>query len=175
MPEFVHEKFGKESIESDRKSLEMSKDYELSNYYRITATVFWESAKTLAADFNGKRQPVSGNRLAVPFYHLVSHATELLLKCAILKRGGTAEELKKFPIRHSLKLLMQKLLSLGIPVSANTSSLIDILSQQHERHILRYEVFHPNNEISVYTPQPEDIFEMLTELLMAGRISTYGR
>lgn len=54
-------------------------------------------------------------------------------------------------------------------------SLIHALSEQHEKHVLGYEVFHPDNEVPVYTPEPENLFEMLTELLMARRISTYGR
>jgi hypothetical protein len=168
-------KFGKELIESANEAIAMSDSYEMSNYYRLTATVFWESAKVLNADFVAKGKPLSGNIFSVPFYLLVSHAAELLLKCALLKRNGSVKSLKKLPVRHSLSLLLKELQKSNIPITEKTVSLIDALTQQHENHILRYDVFHPDNEVPVYTPEPEDLFEMLTELLMAGRISTYGR
>ena len=168
-------RFGKELIESAKQAVAMSDDYELSMYYRTTATVYWESAKVLNADFVTRGMPVSGNRLAIPFYHVVSHTAELLLKCAILKRNGSIKSLKKLPVRHSLNLLLKELQKLNIPMSVKSVSLIDALSKQHEKHVLRYDVFHPDNEIPVYTPEPEDLFEMLAELLLAGRIATYGR
>jgi hypothetical protein len=168
-------RFGKELVASANEAVAMTASYEMSIYYRLTATIYWESAKVLSADLVSKGKPVSGNRLAIPFYHLVSHATELLLKCAVLKRNGSVKILKKLPVRHSLSLLLNELQKLSIPVSDKSVSLINALSEQHERHVLRYDVLSPDNEIPVYTPAPEEIFEMLTELLLAGRIATYGR
>lgn len=168
-------RFGKELVESAKEAVAMNDSYEMSNYYRLTATMYWESAKVLSADFATRGKSVSGNRFAIPFYHLVSHAAELFLKCAILKRNGSVKSLKKLPVRHSLNLLLKELQKLSIPVSDKSVSLINALSEQHERHVLRYDVFHPDNEIPIDTPEPQDLFEMLTELLMAGRIATYGR
>jgi hypothetical protein len=115
-------KFGKELIESANEAIAMSDSYEMSNYYRLTATVFWESAKVLNADFVAKGKPLSGNIFSVPFYHLVSHAAELLLKCAILKRNGSVKSLKKLPVRHSLSLLLKELQKSNIPITEKTVS-----------------------------------------------------
>ena len=136
-------KFGKELIKSANEAVAMSDSYEMSNYYRLTATVFWESAKVLNADFVAKGKPLSGNIFSVPFYHLVSHAAELLLKRAILKRNGSVKSLKKHPVHHSLNLLLKELQELSIPVSDKSASLIGVFSEQHETHVLRYDVFHP--------------------------------
>lgn len=117
-------KFGKELIKSANEAVAMSDSYEMSNYYRLTATVFWESAKVLNADFVAKGKPLSGNIFSVPFCHLVSHAAELLLKRAILKRNGSVKSLKKHPVRHSLNLSLKELQELSIPVSDKSASLI---------------------------------------------------
>lgn len=47
------------------------------------------------------------------------------------------------------------------------------LNHQHEKHALRYTVFVDDGE-PTFTPEPEDLFSMLEELMMAGRIATHG-
>ena len=104
---------------------------EFASIYRLTATNFRMSAAVLSRDFEQKGEAVAGNRRAIPFYYLVSHSIELLLKCALLKRGQTPEDLKKYPIGHGLEILLHKLIELGVPVSQNASRLILALSPQH--------------------------------------------
>ena len=45
----------------------------------------------------------------IPFYFLISHAVELFLKSALLKRGFTEDELKKHDYRHNLDSLLAAL------------------------------------------------------------------
>jgi hypothetical protein len=147
---------------------------ELASIYRLTATNFRMSAEVLAAHFRNQDKALPGNRLAIPFYYLISHAMELLLKCALLKRGLTEVDLRKYPVRHGLGDLLQKVKELGVPVSENASKVILALSPQHEEHRLRYSAMLDDGK-TTFTPEPDVLFETLDELLMAGRISTHGR
>ena len=99
----------------------------------------------------------------------MSHAIELLLKCALLKRGQSTEDLKKYPIRHSMELLAKQLTNHGVHLSEGSLGIIRDLSRQHEKHVLRYTAMLDDGEIT-FTPDPEALFEVLDELLMAGRI-----
>jgi hypothetical protein len=66
----------------------------LASTYRLNAVNFRASAEvasTLVLDVQGR--PTS--LLALPFYFLISHAAELLLKAALLKRGVSEAELKE--------------------------------------------------------------------------------
>jgi HEPN domain-containing protein len=104
---------------------------------------------------------------------LVSHAAELFLKCALLKRGFSPKDLKSSTLRHSLEKLLRELLKKGVPISEPCSQLLLRLSHQHEKHALRYTVFVDDGE-PTFTPEPNDLFSMLDELMMAGRIATHG-
>jgi hypothetical protein len=108
----------------------------LASTYRSTATIFRMSATVLLNDFQARNEILPGNARAIPFYYLISHAIELLLKCALLKRGQSADDLKKYPIRHSLDALLQKLMQLGVPLSDRAVTVIGALSRQHEKHDL---------------------------------------
>lgn len=77
----------------------------------------------------------------------------MLLKCALLKRGRSADDLKKYPVRHSLNLLLQKLIELGVPLSDSAVNVIGILSQQHEKHNLRYTALLDDGEVT-FTAEP---------------------
>lgn len=142
-------------------------------YYRMTATTYWECAKLLEKGFADQDKKVSGNRMAVPFYLLISHCIELLLKCALMKRGLAPSELKKFELRHNLCELLSELLKFDVPISQSTQQLVTVMSDQHKRHAFRYSVFFEGSE-AVYVPEPEQIYQVLEELLMAGRINTHG-
>ena len=146
----------------------------LASTYRLTATNFRMSAEILLHDFEKRGEALPKNIRAIPFYYLISHAIELLLKCALLKRGRSADDLKKYPVRHSLNLLLQKLIELGVPLSDNAINVIGTLSQQHEKHNLRYTALLDDGEVT-FTPEPLVLLDVLDELLLAGRISTYGK
>lgn len=142
-------------------------------YYRMTAITYWECAKLLERGFADKGQKISGNRMAVPYYLLVSHCMELLLKCALMKRGLEPAKLKRFELRHDLNELLSELLGLGVPVTESTQHLVFVMSEQHKKHIFRYSVFF-EGEDAVYVPEPDQIYAVLEELLMTGRINTHG-
>ena len=145
----------------------------MASMYRITAVNFAESARVLSNALLEKEKQVSGNIMAIPFYYLVSHAAELFLKCALLKRSTSMRELKSVRLRHSLTNLLDELLSKGVPISDATRDLIIVLNQQHETHALRYTALLANGE-PTFTPPPDRLFVMLDELMMAGRIATHG-
>ena len=46
---------------------------------------------------------------AIPLYFLASHAAELFLKAALLKRGFAEADLRKYDYRHNLAALLQEL------------------------------------------------------------------
>jgi hypothetical protein len=90
----------------------------------------------------------------------------------LLKRGEPADGLKKYPIGHSLDALLQKLGQMGVPVSDDAANVIKALSWQHEKHDLRYTALLDDGEVT-FTPEPSALFDLLDELLLAGRISTH--
>ena len=131
----------------------------LASSYRMTATVFRMSAETLLRDFEKRGEAVPRNIRAIPFYYLISHTIELLLKCALLKRGESADTLKKYPLGHSLSKQLERLKELGVPVSEKTNRVIGILSPQHEKHVLRYSALIDDGE-PTFTPEPELLLDI---------------
>lgn len=81
----------------------------LASAFRMQATIFRMSAEVLYKDFEAKGERLPNNFRAIPFYYLATHAAELLLKCALLKRGITVSTLKKSNIRHDLIALLDQL------------------------------------------------------------------
>jgi hypothetical protein len=145
----------------------------LASYHRMTAVVYWESAKMLNDSFEARGQPVVGNRMAIPFYYLACHAAEMLLKCALLKRNVLPADLKKQHVRHSLGELLKLVEKKGVPISEKSAQLIVSLDRRHKDHALRYSFLTEESE-PVFTPPAQEIFSLLEELMMAGRISTFG-
>jgi hypothetical protein len=143
-------------------------DVELASAYRLTATNFRMSANILFEEFQKRGELLPNNRRAIPFYFLISHAVELLLKCALLKKGLSAQELKKFSSRHNLQALLEMLIQRGVHVSDSAVSLICALGGQQKSHVLRYTALLDNGE-DTFTPEPSILFELLDELLLAGR------
>jgi len=145
----------------------------LASYHRMTAVVYCESAKMLNDSFEARGQPVVGNRMAIPFYYLACHAAEMLLKCALLKRNVLQVDLKKQHVRHSLGELLKLVEKKGVPISEKSVQLIVSLDRRHKDHALRYSFLMEDSE-PVFTPPAQEIFSLLEELMMAGRISTFG-
>jgi len=73
----------------------------LASVFRLEATLFRQSAQILSDSFPTPSNESPASPESVPFYYLVSHAAELLLKAALLKRGLTEEGLKAPNLRHS--------------------------------------------------------------------------
>lgn len=146
----------------------------LASTYRLTAANFRMSAEIILREFQRRGEVMPRNIRAIPFYYLVSHSIELFIKCALVKRGESAEGLRKYPLGHSLGALLHKLKEMNVPVSESADALITALSQQHEKHALRYTALLDDGEV-IFMPEPSALFEVLDELLLAGRISTHGK
>jgi len=111
--------------------------------------------------------------MAMPLYFLASHAAELYLKAALLKRGFEEANLKKFGYRHNLSKLLQEVQSKGVPVTTSTMAIVHGLSEQHQTHQLRYTVLAADGS-KTYWPPLSLVFAALDELLLLTRISTHG-
>lgn len=143
----------------------------LASVYRLTGVNFWQSAKALSAPIEVDDAPKSLTTL--PFLFLASHASELLLKSALLKRGFSDGELKQFSYRHNLDALLTALLGRGVRVTPETVNLVRHLSAQHKSHALRYSALVDDGQ-PIYVPPPRLVFEALEELLLLTRLSTQG-
>jgi len=151
----------------------MSDPISLASAYRLTAVNFWKSAKIIGASLETKSNGTPARLTAMPFYFLVSHAAELLLKSALLKRGFQESDLKKFDYRHNLDALLEELRKKGVSVTPDTVRLISGLTSQHQNHALRYTALVDDGQ-RTFIPPPLLVFSMLDELLLLTRISTQG-
>jgi hypothetical protein len=151
----------------------MSNSIYLASIYRLTAVNFWESAKTLNSTIEKDTNGIPTKITAIPFYFLISHATELLLKSALLKRGFEENDLKKYDYRHNLRMLLKELQKKSVTISIGTVSIINSLDTQHKTHALRYTALMDDGK-KTYWPPPSILFTMLDELLLLTRISTQG-
>ncbi len=146
----------------------------LASIYRLTGVNFWESAKKLDFTMEKTDDNTPAKITAIPFYFLVSHATELFLKSALLKRGWDEQRLKKYDYRHNLDSLLSEVQKIGVSVTPETENLINGLSAQHGDHSLKYTALVDNGQTN-YLPPPALIHSALAELLLLTRISTQGR
>ena len=141
--------------------------------YYTNGANFQASARKLQADLELDDHDRPTSLAAIPLYFLASHAAELFLKAALLKRGFSESKLRQFDYRHDLKALMQELQAKEVPVSRETEALVIGLSEQHQRHTLRYTVLEDDGT-STFWPPLCSVFSALDELLLACRISTHG-
>lgn len=142
----------------------------LASIYRLTAVNFWESAKILSSTLELKSDGSPAKATAIPFYFLISHTVELLLKSALLKRGFQVGNLRKYDYRHNLDALLKELQAQGVLVTPDTVRLINGLHSQHQNHALRYTALVDDGQ-KTYMPPPALVFPMLDELLLLTRIS----
>ena len=140
--------------------------YTNGSIFRLSAE---KLAEGLALDAVGRPTTLT----AIPLYLLASHAAELFLKAALLKRGFTEASLKKYSYRHNLAALLRELQEKGVPVTSDTVAVVQGLSDQHENHQLRYTVLVDDGS-KTYWPPPALVFVALDELLLLTRISTHG-
>jgi hypothetical protein len=139
----------------------------------LNGSIFRKSAQQLmeGLELDGSGRPAT--LAAVPVYFLASHAAELFLKAALLKRHFVEADLKKPAYRHSLIALLREIRNKNVPVTEDTAAVIQALSEQHRTHQLRYTVL-VGNGTKTYWPPPSLIFAALDELLLMTRISTHG-
>ncbi len=141
--------------------------------YYMNGVNFKMSAKTLADEIEVGDEGRPSKITAIPLYFLASHAAELFLKAALLKRGFQEATLKKFDYRHNLSGLLAEIQAKGLPVTDDTAAVVQGLSKQHECHQLRYTVLVDDGTKAYWPPLPM-VFSALDELLSLCRISTYG-
>lgn len=141
-----------------------------ASVYRMTAVNFRMSAEALLSSLQLREDGSPAKLTAIPFYFLVSHAFELFLKAALLKRGYVPADLKRFDNRHNLSALLELLKKRSLPISAEATNIINGLSPQHEHHLLRYHFL-----VNPFMPAPASIWPVLDELLLLTRISTHGQ
>lgn len=146
----------------------------IASTYRLTGTIFWENAKRLGATMEKTADGTPTRITELPFYFLASHAMELLLKSALLKRGWTEHDLKKYDYRHNLGGLLREMQKIGILVTPETIGIINGLHSQHLNHALRYSALIDDGE-KTYMPPPALIQSTLEELLLLTRVSTQGK
>lgn len=141
--------------------------------YYLNGTNFRMSAEelknTLELDVDGRPTKLT----AVPLYFLASHAAELFLKAALLKRGFDEQYLKKYDYRHDLSSLLSGLQKKGVAVTDATVATIHGMAKQHKNHALRYTVL-VDDGAKTYWPPLSAVFSMLDELVLLTRISTQG-
>lgn len=135
---------------------------------------FWESAKKLDATIEKRKDGTPAKLTAIPFYFLISHAAELFLKSALLKRGFTEVDLLRPSNRHNLNKLLEELQGKGIVVTKESVSMINGLHLQHKNHALRYTALVDNGQ-PTFWPPTSMMHKMLNELLLLTRISTQGK
>ena len=126
------------------------------------------SADVLYRELSARGEALPGNARAIPFYFLMSHAIELLLKAALLKRGTDAAALKKQQLGHRLDTLLDLLVDQQVAVSEESYTLVTRLGEQHAKHVLHYSAFEDDGE-TTFTPEPSLVFAAYDELLLAGR------
>ena len=143
----------------------MSDDQVLGARYWIEAGGFRHCMEVLLAEMDTQSNGMPANRAALPIYYLASHAAELLLKAALLKRGTTNAEIRKYDLRHDLAALTDKLKTYGVVITDQTTGTIGKLSGQHREHHLRYP-----SEGSVMLPHPQALRDMLNELILCVRV-----
>jgi hypothetical protein len=141
--------------------------------YYLNGANFRASAERLTEGLTLDRKGRPTSVAAVPLFFLASHAAELFLKAALLKRGVDASSLKAYDFRHNLGALLAALQRLDVPVTAETTALVAGLSRQHEKHQLRYTVMVDDGE-TTYWPPLANVFAALDELLMLTRVATHG-
>lgn len=145
----------------------------LASIYRLTAMNFRKSAEIVGAKIDLRDNGTPASLTAIPFYFLVSHAAELLLKSALLKRGFSENDLKKYDYRHNLNALLDEVQKKGVSVTTSTVAVLNGLHSQHQNHALRYSALVDDGQKTYMPPLPL-VFSVLDELLLLTRISTQG-
>ena len=150
----------------------MPDDITLAVSYYTYGRFVYDSAKSLSENLDFERRSLGDLLSLMPFYYLSSHAAELFLKAALLKRGFGEANLRKMQYRHDLEALLGELELKGVPVKDATRRIVKKLGAQHRTHELRFPDLVKG--INVFLPEPELVFETLDDLFLLTRISTHG-
>jgi len=151
----------------------MTEPVSLAIAYYLNGTGFRMSAEKLSQELELDGDGRPKKLAAIPMYFLASHAAELFLKAALLKRGFAEADLRKYDYRHDLEALLQELQDKQVPISGDTVAVVCGLSAQHKNHQLRYTVL-VDDGTKTYWPPIRLVFAALDELLLLTRLSTHG-
>lgn len=136
--------------------------------YVLNGSAFKHSAEVIISTLEIDDRGIPKKVIASPVYFLLSQAAELFLKAVLLKQGKTESFLKKFDYRHNLNALLGELDSINMSVSDTTVEIISQLSEQHSRHVLRYNPFTQYKVSILWTPIPATLCA-LDELLLLSQ------
>lgn len=136
--------------------------------YVLNGTAFQNCAEAVIQTLEIDERGIPKKMVASPVYFLLSHAAELFLKAALLKQGKTESLLKNFNYRHNLTALMGELDSVNLSISDETKTIIERLSEQHSKHVLRYNPYTRNDIPIFWTSIPETL-KALDELMLLSQ------
>lgn len=108
---------------------------------------------------------------SIPFYHLIAHATELLLKEYLIFRGCDQQDLLRYECRHNLCVLLEMCKEKGISFTPTFEKYVFQMSDSHKNHTYRYQE-PANQDGSVFLSAPDSdslLFEIHRELEKLGR------
>ena len=95
---------------------------------------------------------------STPFYHLLSHAIELILKEYLILKHIDKETLKRFSLRHDLFGLLEECHANNIEFISNFENQIMSLSETHKTHVYRYHGSkNENGTFFMAMPSPKDL------------------
>lgn len=151
----------------------MSDHTSLAAAYRLNGVLFRMNAEKLTEGLDTDDLGRPTKLTAVPLYFLASHAAELFLKAALLKRGFDEAALKKRDYRHNLAALLEELEKMKVPITRDTVAVVQGLSEQHKTHQLRYTVLADDGK-GTYWPPIALVFAALDEMVLLTRLSTHG-
>lgn len=134
----------------------------VSAYY-INGEFFSNSVKTLGDHMELDAEGRPTKLAAVPMYFLASHAAELFLKAALIRRGATEADVRK--VGHKLGVLLRRLEDSNVVIGANTVSVVTGLAPHHQSHKLRYDIL-VDFAIGTYWPALDAVIDALRELRM---------
>src|SRR3974390_3001000 len=80
----------------------------------------------------------SGIPVNWPRYFALCHSTELALKAFLLAHGWSEQQIRGRQFRHNISELMRAAMALGLNISQQSCSEIDLLSEAHEKYWPRY-------------------------------------
>jgi hypothetical protein len=137
----------------------MPKQPESATTYILSAQIFMDCALRLAKSFADDKLEITNASQAAPLYYLVSHAAELFLKALVVSYDLPIER----EYNHDLVALLRELEAIEVNVTAASRNVLEELSPEHRRHLLRYDAFFVGSE-GGFQSNEQQLFIMLAEL-----------
>jgi hypothetical protein len=110
----------------------------------------------------------SGIPVNWPRYFALCHAIELALRAFLLARGKPDRQLRDIVLRHNISNLMAEAIQLGLTISPQVRSDIDLLSEAHKNFWPRYPR-ETGNSVYIVSQFEKPFVELLTAVAVAIR------